>query len=70
MEKRIGLKDEFTATDEQYVIDLEEVISIIESNMKNPNEDLLDKYFEQFKERAKNRYPFSIDNPDLFKLIE
>lgn len=50
---------------------LEKVIPIIKEQMTKKEKDkiLINKYYQYFVNSAKDKYPFSLANPNLFKII-
>ncbi len=53
-----------------YLLD-KEVVPLLKSQMKSKEIDeiLINKYYQYFVNSVKDRYPFSLENPDLFKII-
>ena len=53
-----------------YLLD-KEVIHLIRSQLEKTekNEVLINKYYQYFINSVRDRYPFSLENPDLFKII-
>lgn len=51
-----------------YLLD-KEVIPLIKAQLKERTPILINKYYQYFVNSVKDRYPFSLDNPDLFKII-
>lgn len=48
-----------------------EVIPLIKSQLEKKEKDgiLINKYYQYFINSVKDRYPFSLENPDLFKVM-
>lgn len=53
-----------------YLLD-KEVIPLLRLQMRSKEKDgiLINKYYQYFVNSVKSRYPFSLENPDLFKII-